>query len=463
MLLALSAMGEAPAEHTFEIRTLNSGDFAPAAFPLKSAGCVLQKHIDPDTVIGFSSTLSEGERMVTLFDPATCGSPTYPFSIDSLSFTLIHFTGAQWPLTLDVVVYSPQTVNDSCEGPSVEMCRQQVICDSADFAFPNVGSVGLTVPCCVDGPFLIGVEYSDTTGGPYPSVAFDVVSTPPQCDNWQYDFDDWWEWSIYWSPQQPGYPLFWVHGETYASSCCPDPDADGICDSIDNCPSVANAGQADGDGDGLGDACDNCPGIANAGQADADADNVGDVCDQCPGFDDNLDADGDGKADACDNCPSVANGSQLDGDGDAVGDLCDNCPSVSNPGQDDFDGDGIGDICDACPMDAYNDIDGDGVCGDVDNCPGIANALQEDANTNGIGDACELCCVGIRGNINFDPAQDIDISDLTMLVTFMFKSGPPPPCPPESNVDGGGGVDIADLTALIGYMFKSGSAPASCP
>jgi hypothetical protein len=36
----------------------------------------------------------------------------------------------------------------------------------------------------------------------------------------------------------------------------PDGDADGIPDATDNCPTVANAGQADGDGDGIGDACD---------------------------------------------------------------------------------------------------------------------------------------------------------------------------------------------------------------
>lgn len=40
---------------------------------------------------------------------------------------------------------------------------------------------------------------------------------------------------------------------------CPngDNDGDGIRNGIDNCPSVANANQADCDGDGMGDACDN--------------------------------------------------------------------------------------------------------------------------------------------------------------------------------------------------------------
>ena len=36
----------------------------------------------------------------------------------------------------------------------------------------------------------------------------------------------------------------------------PDSDGDGVPDATDNCPSTANAGQADLDGDGVGDACD---------------------------------------------------------------------------------------------------------------------------------------------------------------------------------------------------------------
>ncbi len=36
----------------------------------------------------------------------------------------------------------------------------------------------------------------------------------------------------------------------------PDTDNDGVIDTVDNCPAVANASQTDTDGDGLGDACD---------------------------------------------------------------------------------------------------------------------------------------------------------------------------------------------------------------
>lgn len=38
-----------------------------------------------------------------------------------------------------------------------------------------------------------------------------------------------------------------------------DADADGVADSVDNCPSDANADQADADLDLVGDVCDNCP------------------------------------------------------------------------------------------------------------------------------------------------------------------------------------------------------------
>lgn len=37
---------------------------------------------------------------------------------------------------------------------------------------------------------------------------------------------------------------------------CDDPDGDGVCAAMDNCPNVSNPDQSDCDGDGVGDACD---------------------------------------------------------------------------------------------------------------------------------------------------------------------------------------------------------------
>jgi hypothetical protein len=58
-------------------------------------------------------------------------------------------------------------------------------------------------------------------------------------------------------------------------TCGNDLDFDGVQDDLDNCPTVANEGQADCDGVGPGDACD-------LGTNDADDDRIPDQCDNCP-------------------------------------------------------------------------------------------------------------------------------------------------------------------------------------
>ena len=101
------------------------------------------------------------------------------------------------------------------------------------------------------------------------------------------------------------------------------------CDdaNTDNADGCTNQCLRDTDTDEVPDNSDNCPAIANPGQADNDGDNQGDVCD--------LDDDNDGFADLVDDCPFVAGTSTnppgtvdgcVDSDGDGWADTEDICP-----------------------------------------------------------------------------------------------------------------------------------------
>jgi choice-of-anchor B domain-containing protein len=73
------------------------------------------------------------------------------------------------------------------------------------------------------------------------------------------------------------------------------------------------------------------------------------------------------------------------------------------------------------------------------------------------------CCIALRGNVNGDISDAVNVVDVAYLVKYLFQAGTPPPCLLEADANGNGSTNIADVTLLVKYLFASGPAPASCP
>ncbi|HEU4403425.1 MAG TPA: FG-GAP-like repeat-containing protein [Candidatus Polarisedimenticolia bacterium] len=157
-----------------------------------------------------------------------------------------------------------------------------------------------------------------------------------------------------------------------------DFDRDGVANGLDNCPTLANANQADANGNGIGDACE-YP-LNGTLCADVDADGV---CD----YDSTKVTPGVFAPAALDNCPSVYNPTVCS---NALGTLCSidaDCPAGGSCAQPDNDGDHVGNAC--------------VIRAGLDNCPIIANTTQADEDGNGIGDAC---AEGVNDILSVSPA-----------------------------------------------------------
>ena len=64
------------------------------------------------------------------------------------------------------------------------------------------------------------------------------------------------------------------------------------------------------------------------------------------------------------------------------------------------------------------------------------------------------------GDANNDGSEIPNILDLTFLVDFIFRGGPPPDIPAAGDLDGSGGnPNILDLTTLVDFIFRGGSLP----
>lgn len=264
-------------------------------------------------------------------------------------------------------------------------------------------------------------------------------------------------------------------GEAFVSKIGLDTDSDGVLDSTDNCPTLANPDQADNDHDALGDVCD--PDDDNDGDPDTTdcasfnpAIHHGAV-EVCNGIDDNcvagidenfpnndgdaladcvdLDDDNDGDLDATDCSPfdqAIHHGAV-----EVCNGIDDNCDGRRDEGFPDTDGDGQGNPCDP-------DDDNDTVPDSADNCPLIVNRNQADFDLNGQGDVCDCVsnsAVDIskqvrvrRGPISFNAALGLFVQEVTIAGPF-----------------GGGPISLAldGLSTNIRLRNADGVTNCTCP
>jgi hypothetical protein len=66
----------------------------------------------------------------------------------------------------------------------------------------------------------------------------------------------------------------------------------------------------------------------------------------------------------------------------------------------------------------------------------------------------------INGDANGD--EDINVSDVVYLITYLFKGGPPPDPLEAGDVNCDQGIDVADVVYLISYLFRFGPPPPDC-
>ena len=180
----------------------------------------------------------------------------------------------------------------------------------------------------------------------------------------------------------------------------------------------------DPDGDGVPDSVDNCPLVANPIQ-------------------ENSVHPGTPEGDHCD-----------DPDGDLVFDIVDNCPNTSNPGQENADGDGWGDACETADCIAVATV---WVTppGDTD-CDGWTTADE-----NFIGTDPGVNCGGdLAWPPDFDGSQSVDIFDVIVLEPPVFGSvAPGPPYEARFDLQPSGGIDIFDVLRMAPPVFFATCTP----
>jgi hypothetical protein len=217
-LLIFAMMLMADTGERLQMTPVTDGD--PVAAPMLRGPCSLWL---PGGGTMYFDGYEYGMKCVSLFNPANCpDSPPYPFLIKDFSFRLYDWGPAVWPVEVDVVFYDPAVQENPCSGPGTEIYRMSHTCTADSFAWPEYGTVNIPAPFCVDGPFFVGIQYTDPGAGPFPAVSnYQGAPDPDTCHVWYDIYQGWKENSEQWSEPEPGYPQFWLNGEV-GSVLCPE-------------------------------------------------------------------------------------------------------------------------------------------------------------------------------------------------------------------------------------------------
>ncbi|PKK82692.1 MAG: hypothetical protein CVT49_12495 [candidate division Zixibacteria bacterium HGW-Zixibacteria-1] len=111
---------------------------------------------------------------------------------------------------------------------------------------------------------------------------------------------------------------------------------------------------------------------------------------------------------------------------------------------------------DILPLMAAPDFDQDAIPDDFDNCPDVVNTNQNDWDSDGIGNACEFLC----GDADY--SRSVNILDVTFIINFLYRDGPPPIIDGIADVNDNGATNILDIVYLIAYFYKGGP-DTNCP
>ncbi len=139
---------------------------------------------------------------------------------------------------------------------------------------PVRNPAGIVVQNCL-AP-VVSLDPTDQLACPSTSVSFtaDAGGAPAPTVQWQVSTDNGGSWNDIPAATSPTLTFTATTGDNgrmyhavFSSSCgstasaaatllIDDVDGDGVCGTVDNCPTTANADQHDSDGDGIGDVCD---------------------------------------------------------------------------------------------------------------------------------------------------------------------------------------------------------------